>query len=73
MSAYTALEEKFNFNEPPPAPPGCKVVINENPDTTITWSPHGSLVSYIVPTMDIYRCIQVYVNATISERVGDKV
>ena len=69
MPDYIALEGTFDFN----ISPGWNVVIYENKDTWRTWAPHGSGVWFIGSTMEHYRCHKVYLNATVSERVGDTV
>ena len=70
---YTAPEDTFDLNKTASAPPGFKVVVHEKPYTRRTWSPHGSGGWYIGPSMEHFRCHQVYVNATKSEISGDKV
>ena len=67
ISSQTALEETFDFNKIPLAPPGWKVAIHENIDTRGTWAPYGLEGWYIGPDMDNYRCHQVYeVRSTIN-------
>ena len=73
MSAYTSLERTFHFNKTPLAPPGYKVVINENLYSRRTWAPHGTGGWYIGPDMEHYKYHQIYVNATRLESIGDTV
>ena len=41
MPAYTALDEQFDFNKTPIAPPGIKVIVHSKPQEYITWEIHG--------------------------------
>ena len=43
LSAYTQLEGSFNFDATPFAPPGCKLIIHENPKQHRSWDQHGKL------------------------------
>ena len=73
MSAYTSLQGTFNFNKTPLAPTGCKIFINENPETRRIWETHGAGGCYIGPDIYQYRYHQVYVNSTRAELIGDTV
>ena len=69
--AYTALNGMFNFDATPLAPPGCKVIIYDAPSNQASFSPHGTDVWYIGPSLKHYRCYKTYVTKTRAERVCD--
>ena len=73
LSAYAQLHGQFNFNVTPLAPPGTRVVGHEKPDNRATWSPHGTDGWYIGPAMHHYRCYNIYIPATQSQRYFDTV
>ena len=72
-SAYEALNEKFNYDATPLAPPGCKVIAFESKQTRKTFAPHGMQAWYVGPTLENYRCYKVYVSKTRSARIFDTV
>ncbi len=51
----------FKYDKTLLAPPGCKVVIHDLPEKHALFAYHGMIRFYIGPTMDHYRCYQVYV------------
>jgi hypothetical protein len=53
------------------APPGCKIVAHEKPVKRRTWAPHGQHGYSIGPTMHNYRCQNVNISTTASERIVD--
>jgi hypothetical protein len=53
------------------APPGCKIIAHEKPGKRRTWSPHGQHGYSLGPAMYHYRCQNVYISATASERIVD--
>ena len=52
------------------APPGCKVVIYENPGKRKTWAPHGVYGWYIGSAPEHYRCHTIYITKTRAERIA---
>ena len=52
MLAHTAIEGQFNFNKPPLAPPGIKVIVHKKPQQRKTWGIHGVPGWYIGPAME---------------------
>ena len=73
ISAYEALNGKFNYDATPLAPPGCKVIAFESPQNRNTFAPHGVQAWYVGPTMEHYRCYKIYVPKTRAERICDTV
>jgi hypothetical protein len=51
--------------------PGCKIIAHEKPAQRRTWEAHGQPVWYIGPAMKQYRCQNVYITTTASERIVD--
>jgi hypothetical protein len=53
------------------APPGCKLIAHEKAGKRRTWAPHGQHGYSLGPVMHHYRCQNVYISATASERIVD--
>jgi hypothetical protein len=53
------------------APPGCKIIAHEKPGKRRTLAPHGQHGYSLGPAMHHYRCQNVYISATASERIVD--
>jgi hypothetical protein len=53
------------------APPGCKIIAHEKPGKRLIWAPHGQHGYSLGPAMHHYRCQNVYISATASERIVD--
>jgi hypothetical protein len=53
------------------APPGCKIIAHEKPANRRTWEPHGQHGYSLGPAMHHYRCENVYISATATERIVD--
>ena len=70
MSAYAQINGSFDFNTTPLSPPGCRAVVYEAPEHRASWNTKGVDAWYIGPTMNHYRCHQVYVPATRAERIA---
>jgi hypothetical protein len=51
--------------------PGCKIIAHEKPSQRRTWAPHGQHGYYLGPAMHHYRCQNVYITSTASERIVD--
>jgi hypothetical protein len=52
-------------------PPGCKIIAHEKPGKWRTWAPHGQHGYSLGPAMHHYRCQNVYISTTASERIVD--
>ena len=46
-SAYEVLNEPFNYDSTPLAPPGCKTIAFESPQSRKSFAPHGIAAWYI--------------------------
>jgi hypothetical protein len=73
LSAYAQLHGNFDFNLTPLAPPGTKIVAHNKPDKRNSWDPHGNTGWYTGPTMEHYRCYEVYIPKTQAYRIADTV
>ena len=73
ISAYEALNGKFNYDATPLAPPGFKVIEFESTQTRKIFSPHGIQAWYVGPTLEHYICYKIYVPKTKAERICDTV
>jgi hypothetical protein len=51
------------------APPGCKIIAHEKTSQRQTWAPHGQHGYSLGPAMNHYRCQNVYISSTASERI----
>jgi hypothetical protein len=60
-----------DYNKTAFAPPGCKIISHEKPGKRRTWAPHGRHGYSLGPAMHHYRCQNVYISATASERIVD--
>jgi hypothetical protein len=52
-------------------PPGCKIIAHEKPSKRRIWAPHVQHGYSLGPAMHHYRCQNVYISATASERIVD--
>ena len=73
ISAYKALNGKFNYDATPLAPLGCKIIAFELTQTRKLFAPHGVPAWYIGPTLGHHRCYRVYVPKTRAGRICDTV
>jgi hypothetical protein len=55
MSAYKAIHGPYEWNRFPLAPPGCKAIIYNAPETCGLWASCGADAWYIGPWMDHYH------------------
>jgi hypothetical protein len=61
----------MDYNKTAFAPPGCKIIAHEKPGKRRTWAPHGQHGYSLGPAMHHYRCQNIYISATASERIVD--
>jgi hypothetical protein len=52
-------------------PAGCKIIAHEKPSQRRTWAPHGQPGWSHGPDMSHYRCQNMYITASESERIVD--
>jgi hypothetical protein len=62
-----------DYNKTAFAPPGCKIIAHENPGKRRTWAPHGQHGYSLGPAMHHYRCQNVYISTTASDRIVDTI
>jgi hypothetical protein len=71
LSAAAHFHGLIDYNKTYFAPPGCKIIAHEKPAKRCTWAPHGQNGYSLGPAMHHYRCQNVYISATASERIVD--
>jgi hypothetical protein len=71
LSAAAHIHGLVDYNKTAFAPPGCKIIAHEKPGKRRTWDPHGQHGYSLGPAMHHYRCQNVYISATASERIVD--
>jgi hypothetical protein len=71
ISAAAHFHGLVDYNKTTFDPPGCKIIAHEKPGKRRTWSPHGQHGYSLGPAMHHYRCQNVYISATASERIVD--
>jgi hypothetical protein len=64
MLAYEAVHGPYDWNRFPLAPPGCKAVIYEAPESQGSLASHGTNAWYVGPSQDHYRCNHFFVPDT---------
>jgi hypothetical protein len=73
LSAWAQVHGNFDYNRTPIAPPGMHVLIHEKPDKRGSWAPHAVDAWYLGPALESYRCYNVWIWDTCSERITDTV
>jgi hypothetical protein len=71
LSAAAHFHGLVDYNKTAFAPPGCKIIAHEKTGKRRTWAPHGQHGYSLGPAMHHYRCQNVYISATASERIVD--
>jgi hypothetical protein len=71
LSAAAHFHGLVDYNKTAFAPPRCKIIAHEKPGKRRTWAPHGQHGYSLGPAMHHYRCQNVYISATASERIVD--
>jgi hypothetical protein len=71
LSAAVHHHGLVDYNKTAFAPPGCKIIAHEKPGKRRTWAPHGQHGHSLGPAMHHYRCQNVYISTTASERIAD--
>jgi hypothetical protein len=71
LSAAAHFHGLVDYNKTAFAPPGCKIITHEKPGKRRTWAPHRQHGYSLGPAMHHYRCQNVYISATASERIVD--
>jgi hypothetical protein len=71
LSAAAHYHGLVDYNKTVFAPPGCKIIAHEKPGKRRTWATHGQHGYSLGPAMHHYRCQNVYISTTASERIVD--
>jgi hypothetical protein len=71
LSAAAHYHGTIDYNKSAFALPGCKIIAYEKTSQRRTWSPHGQHGYLLGPAMHHYRCQNVYITSTASERIVD--
>jgi hypothetical protein len=71
LSAAAHFHGLVDYNKTAFAPPGCKIIAHEKPGKRRIWDPHGQHGYSVGTAMHHYRCQNVYISTTASERIVD--
>jgi hypothetical protein len=71
ISAAAHFHGLVDYNKTAFAPPGCNIISHKRPGKRRTWAPHGQHGYSLGPAMHHYRCQNVYILSTASERIVD--
>jgi hypothetical protein len=71
LSAAVHFHGLVDYNKTAFSPPGYKIIAHEKPGKRRTWAPHGQHGYSLGPVMHHYRCQNVCISATASERIVD--
>jgi hypothetical protein len=69
LSAGAHFHVLVDYNKTAFSPPGCKIIAYEKPGKRRIWAPHGQHGYSLSPAMHHYRCQNVYISSTASERI----
>jgi hypothetical protein len=73
VSAWQYIPRPFDYNKMPLAPMGCAVQIHESSEQQRTWAVNTINGWYLQTSPEHYRCHQIYVKKSKSERISDTV
>jgi hypothetical protein len=71
LSAAAHFHGLVDYTKTAFAPPECNIIAHEKPGKRRTWAPHGQHGYSLGPAMHHYRCQNVYISTTASERIVD--
>jgi hypothetical protein len=71
LSTAAHFNGLVDYNKTAFAQPGCKIIAHEKPVKRSTWAPHRKHGYSLGPEMHHYRCQNVYISATVNERIVD--
>jgi hypothetical protein len=71
LSAAAHFHGLVDYNKTAFAPPGCKIIADDKPGKRRTWAPPGQNGYSLGPVMHHYRCQNIYILSTASERIVD--
>jgi hypothetical protein len=71
LSAAAHFHGLVYYNKTAFSPSGCNLIAHKKPGKRRTWAPHGQHGYSLGPAMHHYRCQNVYISSTASERIVD--
>jgi hypothetical protein len=71
LSAAAHYHGLVDYNKTAFAPPGCKIIAHEKPGNRRTWATHRQHGYSLGPAIHHYRCQNVYISTTASDRIVD--
>jgi hypothetical protein len=71
LSAAAHYHGLIDYNRTAFGPPGCKIITHEKTSQRRSWAAHGQPGWSLGTAMHHYRCQNVYITATTSERIVD--
>jgi hypothetical protein len=71
LSPVAHFHGLIDYNKTYFAPPGCKIIAHEKPAKRRTLAPHVQHGYSLCPAMHYYRCQNVHISDTASERIVD--
>jgi hypothetical protein len=71
LSAAAHYHGLVDYNKTAFAPPGYKIIAHEKSGKRQTWAPHGQHGYSLGPAIHHYRCQNVYITTTASDRIVD--
>jgi hypothetical protein len=71
LSAAAHFHGLVDYNNTAFVPPGCKIIAHKKSGKRRTWAPHGQHGYSLGPAMHHYRCQNLYIWTTVSERIVD--
>ena len=63
LSAYAYFFGLYDFNKPPMAPPGTRVIVHDKTGNRTSWGHNAKRIWYIGPSIDHYRCMKCFMPA----------
>jgi hypothetical protein len=73
LSAAAHFHGLVDYNKTAFAPPGCEIFAHNKPGKRRTWAPRGQHGYSLGPAMHHYRCQNVYISSTASDRIVDTI
>eukprot|EP00957_Ditylum_brightwellii_P209505 15362027-Ditylum_brightwellii.AAC.1 len=70
---YAYLNGQFNYNKTPLAPPCTRALIDDDPDSRLSWESHEVEGWYVGPAMEHYRCYWFHIPSTSGHCVTEMV
>jgi hypothetical protein len=71
LSAAAHYHGLVDYNKTAFDPPGWKTIVHEKPGKRRNWAPHGQHGYSLGPAMHHYRCQNIYITTTTSDRIVD--